>query len=156
MKYIELISENEAELKILEIKQKHVKFQTRLRFLLLLKSGTANTQKKAGEAVGWKLRQSQKIWRLYQEQGINDVLRKNASWQTGKLSREQHRQLQEHLAQTGGASSLLSVQSHIAANFGVRYSIGGVSNLCRQLNIKLKDNRRKCSTPSSTHSETSL
>jgi hypothetical protein len=64
MNYAEMITETDDELKRVENKQKLVQFQHRIRFLLLLKSGAARTQAEAGVAVGWKLRQSQKIWRM--------------------------------------------------------------------------------------------
>ena len=64
MDYAQIITESEAELKELEEGQKLVQFQKRVRFLLLLKSGAAKTQETAGVMVGWKKRQSQKIWQL--------------------------------------------------------------------------------------------
>jgi hypothetical protein len=63
----EKISESEDDLKRIEKQQKLVQFQKRIHFLLLLKSQAATTQQEAGKAVGWKLRQSQKIWQLYCE-----------------------------------------------------------------------------------------
>jgi len=141
MNYSERIAETEAELTGLENKQKLVQFQKRLRFLCLLKSGAAKTQTAAGAMVGWKLRQSQKIWQLYRVSGVSGVLRKNRNWQTGKLSVEQHAELSEQLAATGGAASLATVQSHIAEVFGRHYTIGGVSGLCQRLKITLKTAR---------------
>jgi len=61
MKYDELVSESLEDLRQIESKQKLVQFEKRVRFLILLKTGEANTQKEAGSKVGWKLRQSQKI-----------------------------------------------------------------------------------------------
>lgn len=141
MNYSELITETEAELSELENKQKLVQFQKRLRFLCLLKSGAAKTQSAAGERVGWKLRQSQKIWQLYRLRGVSGVLQKNRNWQSGKLTFGQHEQLSEQLATMGGAASLAGVQSHIAENFGKNYTIGGISGLCQRLKIKLKTAR---------------
>lgn len=141
MKYAALIAETEAELTDIEQKQKLVQFQKRMHFLCLLKSGTAKTQLQAGQMVGWKLRQSQKIWKLYRESGVAGVLQKNARWQTGKLSDEQRAQLNRHLADNNGANSLATVQSHIAATFGANYSISGVSVLCQRLRVKLKTAR---------------
>ncbi len=70
MNYSEIISETESALQELENAQKLVQFQKRVRFLRLLKSGEAATQKQAGEIVGWKLRQAQQIWQLYRGQGV--------------------------------------------------------------------------------------
>lgn len=141
MKYAELIAETETELKELENKQKLVQFQKRVCFLWLLKTGAAETQEKAGGMVGWKLRQSQKIWRLYRLGGIKSVLHKNAGWQNGKLTNEQRQTLCQQLTQAEGAMSLATVQSQIETAFGVQYTIGGVSNLCQRLKIKLKTAR---------------
>jgi transposase len=141
MNYAELIVESEAALSELENKQKLVQFQKRLRFLRLLKNGAAKTQVKAGQMVGWKLRQSQKIWQLYRVGGVSSVLQKNARWQTGKLSVEQRGKLSEQLAAAGGAASLAAVRNHIETTFGVCYTIGGVSGLCQRLKIKLKTAR---------------
>lgn len=141
MKYAELITETAAELTATENKQKLVQFQKRIRFLLLLKSGAAKTQAKAGAMVGWKLRQSQKIWQLYRESGLSGVLHKNGRWHSGKLSVEQQAQLNEQLAASNGASSLAAVQNHLQTAFGARYSLSGVSVLCQRLKIKLKTAR---------------
>lgn len=141
MNYAALITDTEAELTVLENKQKLVQFQKRLRFLRLLKTGEAATQEKAGAMVGWKLRQSQKIWHLYRVGGIEQVLRRNRNWQQGKLSAEQRTELGEHLAASNGAGSLALIQSHIRAAFGVDYTVGGVSDLCQRLKIKLKTAR---------------
>lgn len=141
MNYVALIAETEAELTELENKQKLVQFQKRIGFLRLLKSGEAKTQEKAGAMVGWKLRQSQKIWQFYRVGGTSLVLQKNANWQTGKLTNEQCGQLSEQLAAAGGAVSLSAVQNQIASSFGAHYTIGGVSGLCRRLKIKLKTAR---------------
>lgn len=138
MNYAELIAETEAELIELETKQKLVQFQKRLQFLRLLKAGEAKTQAKAGAMVGWKLRQSQKIWQLYRTGAIKEVLHRNQNWQTGKLSAEQRAQLSAYLAANNGAASLAAVQSHLASAFGINYTIGGISGLCRRLKIKLK------------------
>ena len=67
MNYAETITESEGELKRIGKKQKLVQLEKRVRFLLGLKSGDAKTQEEAGARVGWKLRQSQKIWKLYRD-----------------------------------------------------------------------------------------
>lgn len=141
MEYAAIINETAAELTETENKQKLVQFQKRIRFLWLLKSGTAKTQLQAGAQVGWKLRQSQKIWRLYRESGVSGVLHKNVRWQSGKLSKQQQAQLNEQLAASNGASSLAAVQNHLQSAFGARYSLSGVSVLCQRLKIKLKTAR---------------
>ncbi len=141
MNYVELIAETETELTELENKQKLVQFQKRICFLRLLKTGEAKTQAGAGQMVGWKLRNAQKIWQLYRMGGVSEVLRRNQNWQQGKLSAAERTQLSEHLASNNGAMSLMSIQSHIREAFGMCYTIGGVSDLCGRLRIKLKTAR---------------
>lgn len=141
MNYAELIRETEVELKELEDKQKLVQFQKRMRFLWLLKTAAAVTQAQAGAQVGWQLRQAQKMWALYRLGGAAKLLQKNANWQTGKLSRTEQAQLSAQIAAHGGAASLAAVQQHIETEFGVSYTIGGASNLCQRLKIKLKTAR---------------
>ncbi len=140
MNYAEMITETNDELKRVENKQKLVQFQNRIRFLLLLKSGAARTQAEAGVAVGWKLRQSQKIWRMYGVGGLAEVLRKPQRWGFGKLSSHEIARLQNYTAEFG-AGSLSEVRDYIEQACGVTYTIGGVSALCARLRIKLKSAR---------------
>ncbi|HEV7738531.1 MAG TPA: winged helix-turn-helix domain-containing protein [Chlamydiales bacterium] len=140
MNYAELISESEDELKQLEKRQKLVQFQKRIQFLLLLKSQPAITQAKAGQGIGWQLRQSQKIWQLYREGGLGAVLHKPKGWGFGKLSSQQIAQLQNYLAEFGGYS-LQEIMDYLEQSFGVAYSTSGVSALCCRLKIKLKTAR---------------
>jgi len=140
MNYAALISETDEELKRVEKKQKLVQFQNRIRFFLVLKSGDARTQAEAGAQVGWKLRQSQKIWRLYGAGGLAEVLRKPQRWGFGKLSSHEIAGLQNYTAQFG-AASLTEVRAYLEQACGVSYTIGGVSALCGRLKIKLKTAR---------------
>jgi len=140
MNYAEIITESEEELKRIGKKQKLVQLEKRVRFLLVLKSGDAKTQAEAGERVGWKLRQSQKIWKLYREGGLSAVLEKPKRWGFGKLSSHQIAELQKYLTEFG-ANSLLEVGKYLEQSFGVLYTQAGVSALCCRLKIKLKTAR---------------
>lgn len=97
MKYVGLISDTLEDLGQIEKKQKLVQFEKRLRFLILLKSGDAQTQKEAGSKVGWQLRQSQKIWRIYRERSLARVLEKTERRGFGKLSSVETGRLNGHL-----------------------------------------------------------
>ena len=140
MNYQELIGETLEQLQKLEKRQKLVRNEKRVRFLRFLKSGEAPTQIEAGEMVGWKLRQAQKIWKLYREGGLAGVLEKTDNRGFGKLTSYQISQLNRYLEQFG-AKSLQEIQRYIADSFGVRYTIGGLSDLCVRLKIKLKTAR---------------
>ncbi len=139
MNYAQIITESEAELKELE-GQKLVQFQKRIRFLLLLKSGEAKTQETAGVMVGWKKRQSQKIWQLYRSGTIREVLRKPERFSFGKLSSQEIAQLQKYLAEFG-ADSLSAAVRLIEQMYNVRYTESGVCKLFARVRIKLKTAR---------------
>ena len=140
MKYDELIGEELEQLRALEKKQKLVQFEKRMQFLIALKSGEAKTQKAAGSQVGWQVRQSQKIWQMYRERGLAGVLEKTQRRGFGKLSSVEISRLNEYLREFG-ARSLAEIQSLLQTTFGVSYSLGGVSDLCIRLRIKLKTAR---------------
>jgi transposase len=140
MKYDELINEELEELRVIEKKQKLVQFEKRVQFLICLKSGEAKTQKAAGGKVGWQVRQSQKIWQIYRERGVAGVLAKSKRRGFGKLSSVEISRLNEYLREFG-ARSLAEIQQYVRDSFGVNYTIGGLSDLCIRLRIKLKTAR---------------
>lgn len=140
MNYEKLISESVAELEVLEKKQRLVRNEKRVQFLKFLKSGEAKTQAEAGNKVGWKLRQSQKIWQLYRNEGLVGVLSKTDNRGFGKLSAVEISRLNSYLKQFG-AKSLAEIQQYLKDSFGVSYSVGGLSELCLRLKIKLKTAR---------------
>lgn len=140
MNYASLISEDLELLKEIEKKQKLVRNEKRVQFLILLKSEKARTQKSAGEVVGWQLRQSQKIWQKYRESGLEGVLAKSERRSFGKLSSVEISGLNRYLREMG-ARSLAEIQGYLKDSYGVEYTIGGVSDLCIRLKIKLKTAR---------------
>lgn len=140
MNYAQIITESEAELEQLESQQKLVQFQKRLCFLRLLKTGEAKTQEAAGEMVGWRKRQSQKIWALYRRGTIEEVLRKPERYRLGKLSSQEIARLQSYLREFG-VGSLSEARDLIEQMFGVKYSDSGVCVLFQRLRIKLKTAR---------------
>jgi transposase len=140
MKYDDLISESFEELQTLEKKQQLVRNEKRVQFLKFLKSGAAETQKEAGEKVGWKVRQSQKIWQMYREGGLEAVLKKTEKRGFGKLTAVEISGLNRYLAEFG-ARTLAEIQQYLQAACGISYTIGGLSDLCIRLRIKLKTAR---------------
>jgi transposase len=140
MNYESLIREDLEKLKQIAKKQKLVRDEKRIQFLIWLKSGEAKTQKEAGRKVGWQLRQSQKIWRIYREDGVQGVLEKTERRGFGKLSSVEISRLNEYLREFG-ARSLAEIRQYLKQSAGVEYTIGGVSDLCLRLKIKLKTAR---------------
>ena len=140
MKYEAFISESFEQLQTLEKKQLLVRNEKRIQFLKFLKKGEAKTQKEAGAKVGWKVRQSQKIWQMYREGGLEAVLNKTEKRGFGKLTAVEISGLNRYLAEFGGRT-LAEIQRYLQAAFGISYTIGGLSDLCIRLRIKLKTAR---------------
>jgi transposase len=140
MNYEEIIKESIEQLQVHAKKQKKARYEKRYRFLILLKSGKAKTQKEAGELVGWKLRNSQKIWQLYQEQGLDGLAEPEQMGGFGNLSSQEIARLLRYLDEFG-FDSLKDAQKYISQSFGVSYTIGGVSWLFQRLKVKLKTTR---------------
>ncbi len=140
MNYGKLINESVSELEVAEKNQPLVRNEKRIQFLKFLKSGEAETQAEAGKKVGWQLRQSQKIWQLYRTGGLAAALAKTDNRGFGKLSAVEISRLNSYLTEFG-AKSLAEIQQYLENSGGVSYSIGGLSDLCLRLKIKLKTAR---------------
>lgn len=140
MNYAIAISESAESLTELMGKQKLTICRDRLQYLYLLKTQAAKSQKAAGALIGLKERQSQHIWSLYQQGGISLVLDLTRHTYFGKLSSRQISQLRTYL-KTDQASSLTHIQEWLQTNFQVKYTLGGISLLCKRLKIKLKTGR---------------
>lgn len=112
----------------------------RVRFIRLLKSGEAKTQSAAGKAISLSERQAQRLWRVYQQEGLSGLLKKPAWGYWGKLSSVQISHLRQFLLDDQ-AETLADIQAYLLNNLGVEYSISGISDLCNRLKIKLKTGR---------------
>jgi transposase len=140
MDYEKLIKESAQELLCLEQQQKQAILRDRVRFVRLLKTGQANTQTVAGEHIGLKQRQSQRLWHTYRQKGIEGLLAYPYQGTFGKLSTQQLSQLRTYL-KTDSVDTLKQAQAYIQDAFGVGYTIGGISVLFQPLKIKLKTGR---------------
>ena len=140
MNYAEIINESVEQLQVFAKQQKKARFEKRFRFLILLKIGKAKTQKDAGEMVGWKLRNAQKVWQMYQEQGLDGLVEPEQTGVFGNLSSQEIARLLRYLDEFG-FSSLEEAQKYIEQAFGVNYTIGGVSWLFKRLQVKIKTAR---------------
>lgn len=90
----------------------------RLRFLRLLKDGSAKTQQQAGHLIGLKERQSQNLWRSYRQTGLDGLLAYNNHGTVGYLAYAQISQLR-HFVDTDQAATLAQIQTFLANSFGV-------------------------------------
>lgn len=95
--YDEIIKESIVELRALHRKQSPALFRRRLQFLMLLKSGKCSSQAKAGALIGIKLRASEKLWRLYREEGLQGLLHTPEKGRPAKLTEAAKADLQEEL-----------------------------------------------------------
>lgn len=140
MKYESKIIESTEYLLEQERKSTLALIRDRVRFIRLLKSGEARTQSSAGQAIGLCERQSQRLWRIYQQEGLAGLQKKPAWGYWGKLSSVQIAQLRQFLM-TDQAETLADIQIYLKNNLGVNYTIGGISDLCKRLKIKPKTGR---------------
>ncbi len=140
MKYAQLIKENEQELASLEKQQNKSKLKDRVRFIRYLKEGIAKTQAQAGKLIGLQERQSQNLWQLYKQQGLQAMLTNHYQGTSGKLSYNQISKLRAYL-KTDQAVTLEQVQSFLQTAFDIHYSLGGISSLFKRLKVKLKTGR---------------
>ena len=97
MDYSSRITQSADELRQFETQQKLARRQDRIRFLRLLKEGTARSQQQAGQTIGLALRQSQRIWKTYLQTGIEGLIQVPYQPAFGKLSAYQLGQRQAWL-----------------------------------------------------------
>jgi transposase len=140
MNYQETITESREHLLKLERATKDLKARDRVRFLRLLKTGKAATQKEAGALIGLQVRQSQRLWKQYRETGLRAMGRSNYTGGVAKLNKEQQARFVERLKQDD-IWRLEQARVFLQQECGVSYTVGGVSVLCRRLKIKLTTGR---------------
>jgi transposase len=140
MEYSKKIKESLEELLELEQKQKQALLRDRVRFIRLLKAGQAPGQRFAGEQIGLKERQSQRLWHSYKNKGMAGLLAYPYKGTFGKLSTTQISRLRSYL-KTDSVDTLKQAQAYLQEAFGVDYTIAGVSLLFKRLKIKLKTGR---------------
>ncbi len=140
MNYQETITESREHLLKLERETKDLKARDRVRFVRLLKTGEAATQREAGALIGLQVRQSQRLWKQYRETGLRAMRESNYTGGVAKLDKERQAQFVERLKQDD-IWSLEQARAFLQQECGVNYTIGGVSVLCRRLKVKLKTGR---------------
>jgi transposase len=141
MNYQEAIIESVDYLGELERQISDAKCRDRVRFIRLLKSGQASSQRQAGALIGIGERYSQRLWKRYTTEGIAAISQVQYKGYCGKLSAEAKAQLQKHL-QTDQVESLQDAQAYLQQQLGVQYkSLSGVSYVFSRMKIKLKTGR---------------
>ena len=140
MNYDALITEELAVLQSTEKGQTDARLRDYVHFLPLLKAAEAETQEQATKQVNLSLRQAQRVWKHYREQGLEALSTPHTSTYIGKLSTTQMSHMRRFLLDDQ-AQTLADIQTYLQNRLNVSYTIGGVFDLCKRLKIKLKTGR---------------
>ncbi len=140
MNYVDKITQELALLQTAEKQQTKAQLRDYVRFLRLLKSGECTTQTQAANQVNLSLRQAQRLWKRYHQEGFEALIKDRQATYMGKLSTTQISRLRQFLLDDQ-AQTLADIQAYLAGRLGVNYTIGGVSDLCKRLKIKRKTGR---------------
>lgn len=140
LNYKESVKERVAELRVLQHKQSNSLFRRRLQFLMLLKSGKCCSQAKAGALIGIKQRASEKLWKLYSEEGLQGLLRTPEKGRPAKLTEEAKADLQTELDQSRVAT-LKQACLFVAQTHGIVLSEVAMHYYFKREKIKKKTGR---------------
>jgi transposase len=140
LNYEGIIKESVLELRVFHRRQRKALFRRRLQFLLLLKSGQCSSQAKAGALIGIKLRASEKLWRLYQTQGVEGLLRIPDRGRPAKLTEEAKATLQEELDRSG-VTTLKQACHFVEQTHGIVLTQVAMHYYFKQQKIKKKTGR---------------
>lgn len=138
--YQSLIKEEVYELLKVEKEQRQARIRDRVRFIRLLKEGTALTQQQAGQIVGLRLRQSQLLWKQYHSQGLLSLLQTHHKGSWSKLDSQQQVRLLQRL-DSDDVCTQQQLVAWLEAEMGLGYSQSGLSMLLSRLKVKLKTGR---------------
>jgi transposase len=140
LNYEEVVKESVAELRVLHQRQSNSLFRRRLQFLMLLKSGKCCSQAKAGALIGIKQRASEKLWKLYSEEGLPGLLRIPEKGRPAKLTEAAKTALQAELDQSRVAT-LKQACLFVAQTHGIVLSEVAMHYYFRGEKIKKKTGR---------------
>ncbi len=140
LNYDEWVKESIVELRILHRKQNSALFRRRLQFLMLLKSGKCSSQAKAGVLIGIKARASEKLWKLYREEGVPGLLRTPEKGRPAKLTQEAKADLQQQLDDSRVAT-LKQACSFVEQTHGIVLTQVAMHYYFRREKIKKKTGR---------------
>jgi transposase len=138
--YSEKIQESAQELYTLERKSSAGIVRDRLRFLRLLKEGTAATPPAAGAFVSYKKAWSYQLWKRYEAKGLSALSRYPFKGTSPRLDKEQQQQFVAALAKDN-ISSLSDAAALLKEQTGISYTIGGMCYVMKRLGIKKKTGR---------------
>lgn len=140
LEYVDLIQESLAELEQLEAKQKKSFYKDRVRFIRYLKEGTAKSQAKAGSLISLQNRQSQNLWQIYRQSGMEGLLKEKKAPHLGKLTSVEYSRLLQRLDQDQMMSQK-QVRAYLQDEMGKTYTQPAIHYLFKRLKVKLKTGR---------------
>lgn len=138
--YAAKIKESVEELYVLERKAGTAIVRDRLRFLRLLKSGTAATPPAAGVAVSYKKAWSYQLWNRYAAKGLSALSEYPFKGTKPRLDSGQQQQFTVSLA-TDNIATLADVAALLKEQTGISYTVGGMCYVMKRLGIKKKTGR---------------
>jgi transposase len=138
--YAAKISESAASLYVLERKARSALVRDRLRFLRLLKNGTAATPPAAGAVVSYQKAWSYQLWKRYEAKGLSALSAYPFKGTKPRLNTEKQPSFiaafaKDSIATLADAVALLKEQT------GISYTIGGMCYVMKRLGIKKKTGR---------------
>ena len=139
--YSELIKEPVSDLQKLERRQSEVLFRDRIRYLRVLKSGEAKTQKEASELVGISERQGQRHWQLYRQGGLLGILRPiPRPGAPTKLKEKEFEELDKRL-ESDDLQFLHEAVAYVKEQYKTDYTVSGMHYVFKRLKVKKKTGR---------------
>lgn len=142
--YHQIIGESVEELAFHEQRQRGKKAAIRLRMLILLKSGHAQTISEVAELVGYSPSQVTRWWTRYRQEGLSGLEREpHYPGVTPRLTAEARADLHAAMRR-GEIATLEQARQYLHEHWGIEYqSINGVWWQFRQERTRKKTGRRR-------------
>lgn len=138
--YSEQITESAEALLARERKATQAIVRDRLRFLRLLKTGSATSLLEAGGAVNFKKSWCYELWKRYKENGLTALSDYPFKGTKPRLDAEQQQRFKDSLS-ANNTATLTQAAALIKAQTEVGYSVSGTWYVLRRLGIKKKTGR---------------
>ena len=142
--YADLISESKADLLALEHQQRGRHGADRVRFLRLLKSGTASSVLACVPVLGYSRAQLTRWWGRYRQGGLNSLLAEpHHPGSKGQMTAEAWADLEQAMKQ-GRIATLEQARQYLGQRWGIHYqSVNGVWWHLHRRRAKPKTGRRR-------------
>lgn len=141
LSYNKQIKETIKTLKDLEKVQKELLYRDRVRYIRVLKTGEAKTQKEASALIGVSERQGQRNWSLYQKKGLKGLLAVlNKGGGQSKLGVKELEELKKDVLEKD-VQFLHEAVTHVKEKYDKEYTVAGMHFVFKRLGIKKKTGR---------------